>query len=145
MMLGTRDWGGNGMLGDDEELLRDDLRGLPLESRMGVDDVRDTDGRTRRGSTGRAPSSDGQRTWGNGSDDGAGAGAGDAVRGNGTASNGDGFSLRRSGGRARPSSSFAMASSAEESSSSSWPSWKVGFLGVSSWGLRRGRAGVVEA
>ncbi len=62
--------------------------------------------------------------------------------GNGTASNGDGFSLRRSGGRARPSSSFGMASSAESSSSSSsWPSWKVGFLGGSSMGPAAGQGG----
>lgn len=73
-------------------------------------------------------------------------------------SNGDCFILSRRGGSARPSSSwmgtFVAASSAEESSSSSRPSWKVGaFLGALSvstpltalgpgppvLGLRRGR------
>jgi len=51
-MLGTNDCGGNGMLGDDEEDLRDDLSGLPLERRMGVEDVRATEGLMGRGELG---------------------------------------------------------------------------------------------
>ena len=47
-MLGTRDWGGKGMLGDELEDLREDLSGLPLERRIGVEDVRETEGRTGR-------------------------------------------------------------------------------------------------
>lgn len=47
-MLGTRDWGGKGICGDELEDLREDLSGLPLERRMGVEDVRETEGRTGR-------------------------------------------------------------------------------------------------
>lgn len=49
MMLGTRDWGGKGMLGDEVEDLREDLSGLPLASKIGVDEVRETDGLNGRG------------------------------------------------------------------------------------------------
>jgi hypothetical protein len=44
MMLGTRDWGGKGMLGEELDDLREDLRGFPLASRTGVEEVRETDG-----------------------------------------------------------------------------------------------------
>ena len=43
-MDGTRDWDGNGMLGEEEEDLSDDLSGLPFERRIGVDEVREKEG-----------------------------------------------------------------------------------------------------
>lgn len=43
-MDGTRDWGGNGMWGEEEEDLSDDLSGLPFERRIGVEEVREKDG-----------------------------------------------------------------------------------------------------
>lgn len=42
---GTRDWGGNEICGEEDDDLSEDLRGFPLESRMGVDVVRVTLGR----------------------------------------------------------------------------------------------------
>jgi len=44
-MLGTRDCGGKGIFGEELEDFKDDLSGLPFESKTGVEDVLDTEGR----------------------------------------------------------------------------------------------------
>ncbi len=62
-MLGTRDWGGKGMFGDELEDLREDLSSLPLERRIGVEEVRET------GRTGRESGEGLERLSGKGSED----------------------------------------------------------------------------
>ena len=46
-MLGTKDWEGKGMLGDEEEDFRLDLRGFPFDS--STDEVLEGGGEVRRG------------------------------------------------------------------------------------------------
>ena len=45
IMLGTRDCGGNGIFGEELEDFRDDLSGLPFESKTEVEDVLETEER----------------------------------------------------------------------------------------------------
>jgi len=133
-MLGTRDWGGKGMLGDELEDLREDLSGLPLASKMGVDEVRETDGLKGRDS--------GEDSFSEtvGEDKGDERGKGTAAVGGADWLSKDetNFDFSRKGGKWPCSSSslrlvlivsFVGRTSSWDSScesSSSIPSWKVG-------------------
>lgn len=138
-MLGTRDCGGNGMLGDELQDLRDDLRGLPLARRIGVEEVRETEGLIVCGS--------GEDRFSGNVGDGKGEerGKGTAVAGGmGCCASKDdtNFDLSRKGGRWPCSSSSlrlvlivsfvgrtSSGDSSCDSSSSSLPRWKVGRVG----------------
>jgi hypothetical protein len=60
------EWVGEAMAGDEEDDLRDDFRGLPLERKMGVDDVRATLGRAAGGGVGAGSGEGCEEERGNG-------------------------------------------------------------------------------
>jgi hypothetical protein len=124
------------MFGDELQDLRDDFSGLPLESRIGVDAVRETEGLE-----GRESGLSGIVGDGKGEERGKGTAA--AAEAGCWASKDENLDLSRKGGKWTCSSSswrlvvlivsfVGRASSGDSSceSSSSWlPSWKVGRVG----------------